>query len=61
MRDKFIETLLSEVEVNPNIVLITGDLGFGVLDEFREVYPDNFINAGVAEQNMAGNCRWLSI
>ena len=54
MRDKFIETLLNEVEVNPNIVLITGDLGFGVLDEFREVYPDNFINAGVAEQNMAG-------
>ena len=40
MRDKFIETLLSEVEVNPNIVLITGDAWFGVLDEFREVYPD---------------------
>ena len=54
MRDKFVETLLGEVKKNPNIILITGDLGFGVLDDFREIYPDNFINAGVAEQNMAG-------
>ena len=38
----------------PNIVLITGDLGFGVLNDLRNNYPDNFINAGVAEQNMTG-------
>ena len=33
-------------------MLISGDLGFGVLDDFIARYPDNFINAGVAEQNM---------
>ena len=43
MRDQFIKTLLGEVEKNPNIILITGDLGFGVLNEFIEKYPNNFI------------------
>ena len=54
MRDVFIEVLTEEVEKNSQIILITGDLGFGVLDNFKEKYPNNFINAGVAEQNMTG-------
>ena len=54
MRDQFIKTLSSAVEINPNIILITGDLGFGVLDNFKKQFPNNFINAGVAEQNMTG-------
>lgn len=54
MRDHFINRLTSLVEDHPSIVLITGDLGFGVLDEFQKKYPENFINAGVAEQNMTG-------
>jgi|APSaa5957512535_1039671.scaffolds.fasta_scaffold116066_1 transketolase len=54
MRDQFIKTLSSAVETDPNIILITGDLGFGVLDDFKEQFPNNFINAGVAEQNMTG-------
>ena len=54
MRDHFINSLLSLIPEFPNIVLITGDLGFGVLDDMRNNYPDNFINAGVAEQNMTG-------
>lgn len=54
MRDHFIKQLSSEVENNKDIVLVTGDLGFGVFNQYRENYPDNFINAGVAEQNMTG-------
>ena len=61
MRDKFIETLAEEVEINSNIILITGDLGFGVLDSFRDKYPNNFINAGVAEQNMTGIAAGLAL
>ena len=34
------------------MALITGDLGFGVLDKFAAEFPGQFINAGVAEQNM---------
>ena len=61
MRDYFIKTLLNEVERNPDIILITGDLGFGVLDTFIEKYPNNFINAGVAEQNMTGIAAGLAL
>ena len=52
MRDAFVKTLLAEAEKNPNIVLISGDLGFGVLDEFRKKLPKQFINSGVNEQSM---------
>jgi transketolase len=54
MRDAFIRSLYQACERNPDIVLITGDLGFGVFDDFRERFPDQFMNLGVAEQNMAG-------
>ena len=52
MRDRFIQTLCSLAEKDPRIMLITGDLGFAVLDEYRRRFPKQFINAGVAEQNM---------
>lgn len=52
MRDAFIAELTELAEADKSIVLITGDLGFGVLNEFAERFPDQFINAGVAEQNM---------
>jgi transketolase len=52
MRDRFIQTLCALAETDPRIMLITGDLGFAVLDEYRRRFPRQFINAGVAEQNM---------
>ena len=54
MRDHFIAALTKEAERNKDIVLITGDLGFGVLDDFANKFPRQYINAGVAEQNMTG-------
>jgi transketolase len=52
MRNAFVQTLLEEALDHPEIVLITGDLGFGVLDDFQKRLPNQFINAGVAEQSM---------
>jgi transketolase len=54
MRDAFIETLLDEAKKDHRIILITGDLGFGVLDKFQRELPDQFINSGVNEQAMMG-------
>jgi len=54
MRDAFIQTLLEEAKIDQNIILITGDLGFGVLDKFQKELPDQFINSGVNEQTMMG-------
>lgn len=52
MRDTFVRTLITLAKNNPNIELFTGDLGFGVLKPFWEQLPDQFVNAGIAEQNM---------
>lgn len=52
MRDTFVRTLIGLAKENKNIELITGDLGFGVLKPFWEQLPDQFTNAGIAEQNM---------
>ena len=52
MRDTFVKTLCSICETDKDIELITGDLGFGVLKPFFEQFPDQFTNAGIAEQNM---------
>ena len=52
MRDAFVNGLLNLAKEDPRIELITGDLGFGVLKPFWEQVPDQFIDAGIAEQNM---------
>lgn len=52
MRDTFVRTLVELAKEDKNIELITGDLGFGVLKPFWETVPDQFTNAGIAEQNM---------
>jgi len=54
MRDHFIKRLSELAEHDFRIMLVTGDLGFGVFDEYRRRFPGQFINAGVAEQNMTG-------
>lgn len=52
MRDTFVKTLTALACQDSNIRLITGDLGFGVLKPYWEAVPDQFLNAGIAEQAM---------
>ena len=54
MRDAFIDELTILAETHPHIALVVGDLGFNVVEPFADRFPDRFINAGVAEQNMTG-------
>ncbi len=54
MRKALVETLLSLAKQDPRVVLLTGDLGYTVIEPFQEQYPDRFYNIGVAEQNMVG-------
>lgn len=61
MRDTVIKTLIELGKEDKNIELITGDLGFGVLKSFWETLPDQFINAGIAEQNMTGVAAGLAL
>jgi len=61
MRDTFIKALTDNIENFPKTILLTGDLGFGVFDDFAKEYPNNFLNVGVAEQNMAGIAAGLAL
>jgi transketolase len=54
LRTAFIEQLIVEARRNPRIFLVVGDLGFSVVEPFAAEFPDRFLNAGVAEQNMTG-------
>lgn len=52
MRNAVVDRLFELAKADDRIILITGDLGFGVLTEFAEKLPKQFLNVGVAEQNM---------
>lgn len=54
MRKQFAQLLLDEMRVNPNIYLITGDLGYGLWDKIRDEFPDRFYNVGSSEMVMMG-------
>ena len=54
MRNAFIEELVALAGAHDHIALVVGDLGYGVIEPFADRFPDRFINAGIAEQNMAG-------
>lgn len=52
MRTAFFKALLEIAGRDPRVSLVTGDLGFGVVEPFMKKFPDRYLNAGVAEQNM---------
>lgn len=54
MRGAFIRTLAELAERDSRIILLTGDLGYMVLEPFSDKFQDRFFNVGVAEQNMVG-------
>ncbi|HXG85338.1 MAG TPA: transketolase C-terminal domain-containing protein [Pyrinomonadaceae bacterium] len=54
MRDAFSNALVGAARENAKVLLLTGDHGYALFDEFRRVCPDQYINAGIAEQNMVG-------
>ena len=52
MRDEFLKGLFVEAKKNKKLMLLTADLGFGALDKFKKELPDQYLNIGIAEQNM---------
>jgi transketolase len=61
MRDAFIRSLTEVAARDPAILLLTGDLGYGVLTDFADRFPRQFLNVGVAEQNMTGLATGLAL
>lgn len=61
MRNHVIEGLVCEAGKNPQIMLLTGDLGYNVVEKFAEKYPDRYINCGIAEENMISVAAGLAL
>lgn len=61
MRTAFIETLFELAQRDARITLVVGDLGFGVVTRFMQELPKQFVNAGVAEQNMTGMAAGMAL
>jgi len=61
MRTAFIKALFEIAQKDNRIVLVVGDLGFGVVTPFMKHIPDQFVNAGVAEQNMSGMAAGMAL
>jgi transketolase len=54
MRNAFSEALVTAATADPRVLLLTGDHGYALFDPFRKACPGQYINCGVAEQNMVG-------
>ncbi len=61
MRTTFIKTLCELAQTDPRITLLTGDLGFSVLETFANEFPRQYVNVGVAEQNLTGIAAGLAL
>ena len=61
MRTAFFKTLYELAEQQETITLVVGDLGFGVVESFAKRFPRQYLNAGVAEQNMTGIAAGLAL
>ena len=61
MRDAFVGVLTELAPQHPELLFLSGDLGFGVLNDFIARFPRQFLNVGVAEQNMSGLAAGLAM
>lgn len=61
MRRTFAKELVKYAKRDKNIILVVGDLGYGMWDEFRDTLPEQFYNVGAAEQAGMGICVGLAL
>ena len=61
MRDDFVQSLRDIRSINPDLMLLTADLGFGIFEEFEQEFPNSFLNVGVCEQAMIGVASGLAL
>lgn len=61
MRNAFAEELTALAALDPRIVLLSGDIGNKLFDNFKKLFPSRFYNCGVAEANMTGVAAGLAM
>lgn len=61
MRKAFVRKLTELAEKDKDVILLTGDLGFSLFEEFKERFPKQFLNVGLSEQCMIGMAAGLAL
>ena len=61
MRKPFFNALLKLARKDKDIILLVGDLGYSFMEEFQKALPRQFINCGIAEQNLVGVASGLAL
>ena len=61
MRRKFGKVLNKLARKDKKIILLVGDIGYGIFDDFRKEHPKRFINLGICEQSLIGFASGLAL
>tara|TARA_B100001123_G_scaffold441394_1_gene582485 strand:+ start:1440 stop:1901 length:462 start_codon:yes stop_codon:yes gene_type:complete len=61
MRNAFVDEITKIAGKNKKIVLLAGDIGYKLFDNFQKKYPNRFYNCGVAEANMTTTAAGLAL
>jgi len=61
MRRKFGKIISDLAKKDKKIVLLVGDIGYGIFDEFRKTNPDRFYNVGICEQSLISFASGLAL
>ena len=61
MRRKFGKVLNELAKKDKKIILLVGDIGFGIFDDFRKNHPNRFFNMGICEQSLIGTASGMAL
>ncbi len=61
MRNHVVNALTEMAETDARIMLVNGDLGYGVVDDFKKRFPNRYLNVGISEQNMTSVAAGLAL
>ena len=61
MRNAFADELTQLARLDDRVVLLSGDIGNRLFDQFKDNNENRFFNCGVAEQNMTGVASGLAM
>ncbi len=61
LRDAFFDELFIHAKANPNIIVLTADMGAKSLEQFKAGLPKQFFNVGIAEQNLISVAAGLAL
>mgnify|MGYP001250332395 FL=1 len=54
MRRRFGKLIDHLAKKDKKIILLVGDIGYGIFDDFRKNHPKRFFNLGICEQSLIG-------